>query len=523
MCADVGGDTVRSPGTLVVSTYAPCPDITVKVEPALVKEGSALVHVPVSSNYRIGGSALAQCYKQLGDNPPDVDDPTVLKSLFKVTQKLLKDKKLLSGHDISEGGFITTALEMGIAGVRGLYLNIEVDSRVPTINALFNEELGIIVEVDQNNVQYVLNEYNTNGVQAKVVGTTGQYGMHSEILVNVNGKQVLNTKLIDVFRMWEETSFRVECLQANTECVKQEWNGLENRKGPSYSVTFDPTAAVVKCKSVRVAVLREEGTNGDREMIASLMMANFEVFDVTMSDLQSNKITLDAFQGLVFPGGFSYADTLGSAKGWAAGILFSESLYGQFSHFKGRSDTFSLGVCNGCQLMALLGWIDPAQNTGSVRKTQIFLDRNQSERFECRWSAVKINEDKTKEDVWFRGMDGSVLGVWVAHGEGRFSFAEGQVREALTRNKQVALQYVDDDGGPTEEYPMNPNGSPDGLAGVRSADGRHIAMMPHPERCVLRWQCPIKPPTSYNQANPHSNYSPWMRLFQNAYIWASKQ
>ncbi|VVD03882.1 unnamed protein product [Leptidea sinapis] len=412
---------------------------------------------------------------------------------------------------------------MGIAGVRGLYLNIEVDSRVPTINALFNEELGIIVEVDQNNVQYVLNEYNTNGVQAKVVGATGQYGMHSEILVNVNGKQVLNTKLIDVFRMWEETSFRVECLQANTECVKQEWNGLENRKGPSYSVTFDPTAAVVKCKSVRVAVLREEGTNGDREMIASLMMANFEVFDVTMSDLQSNKITLDAFQGLVFPGGFSYADTLGSAKGWAAGILFSESLYGQFSHFKGRSDTFSLGVCNGCQLMALLGWIDPAQNTGSVRKTQIFLDRNQSERFECRWSAVKINEDKTKEDVWFRGMDGSVLGVWVAHGEGRFSFAEGQVREALTRNKQVALQYVDDDGGPTEEYPMNPNGSPDGLAGVRSADGRHIAMMPHPERCVLRWQCPIKPPTSYNQANPHSNYSPWMRLFQNAYIWASKQ
>ncbi|PZC75103.1 hypothetical protein B5X24_HaOG206723 [Helicoverpa armigera] len=522
MCAQVAGEKVKSPGTLVVSTYAPCPDITVKIEPALLQEGSALVYVPVSpGKYRLGGSALAQCYKQLGDNPPDLDDPAVLKAMFKVTQKLLKEGKLLSGHDVSEGGFVTTALEMGIGGIRGMNLDIQVEQNVSDIQALFNEELGIIVEVSRDNVLYVLNEYKKNGVNAKQIGTSGHYGMNSEVTIKVNGKKVLDTKLIDVYRMWEETSYQLECLQANSDCVRQEWQGLAKRKGVTYNVTFDPSAAVVKTKPIRVAVLREEGTNGDREMIASLMMANFDVFDVTMSDLQNKKITLDAFQGLVFPGGFSYADTLGSAKGWAAGILFSDSLSSQFSHFKNRNDTFSLGVCNGCQLMALLGWVDPETTAKSANKTQVFLDHNASERFECRWSAVKITENNS--DVWFRGMGGSVLGVWVAHGEGRFTVAEPRLLDKLQDNGQVAMQYVDDSGEPTEEYPMNPNGSPVGIAGVRSRDGRHIAMMPHPERCVLRWQCSVTAAAPAGAANPTSQASPWSRLFQNAYSWASHQ
>ncbi|CAG5040208.1 unnamed protein product [Parnassius apollo] len=526
MCANVAGETVRSPGTLVVSTYAPCPNITVKVEPALLQEGSALVYVPVSpGKYRIGGSSLAQCYRQLGDNPPDLDSPATLKALFKTTQKLLKEKKLLSGHDISEGGFITTVLEMGIGGLRGLNIDLIVEKGVPVINSLFNEELGIIVEVIQSDLTYVLNEYKKNGVSAKVVGTSGKYGMQSEVVLKVNGDCVLNTKLINVYRMWEETSYRLECLQANSDCVKQEWLGLEKRKGVTYNVTYDPSAAIIKSKSVKVAVIREEGTNGDREMIASLMMANFEVFDVTMSDLQSRKITLDAFKGLVFPGGFSYADTLGSAKGWAAGILFSENLNSQFSHFKNRDDTFSLGVCNGCQLMALLGWVDIEDSTNSAKRTQIFLDHNLSERFECRWSAVRISEAAQAQDVWFRGMGGSVLGVWVAHGEGRFALADARLLQRLNTNGQIAMQYVDDDGAPTDAYPMNPNGSPEGIAGVRSRDGRHVAMMPHPERCVLRWQCATPPPatsaTPVTSATPEP--SPWLRLFQNAYTWAAQR
>lgn len=522
MAAYVAGQRVKSPGTLVVSTYAPCPDIRVKIEPVLREEGAALVHVPVSpEHYRLGGSALAQCYKQLGDNPPDLDDPTVLKALFKVTQKLLKENKLLSGHDISEGGFITTVIEMGIGGLRGLEIDLQVGNNVSAIETLFNEELGIVVEVSKNNLSYVLDQYNQNGVKAQYIGSTGKYGLNSSVIINVNGKKVLDTVLIDLFRKWEETSYRLECLQANSDCIQQEWEGLERRKGVTYNVTYDPSAAVVKTKSIRVAVLREEGTNGDREMIASLMMANFEVFDVTMSDLQNKKITLDAFQGLVFPGGFSYADTLGSAKGWAAGIMFSESLNSQFAHFKDRNDTFSLGVCNGCQLMALLGWINPEINSRSANKTQIFLDHNTSERFECRWSAVKITEVESKEDVWFRGMGGSVVGVWVAHGEGRFAAAQQALLHKLKANRQVAMQYVDDDGTPTELYPMNPNGSPDGVAGVRSVDGRHVAMMPHPERCVLRWQCPCPPPLFHASSVPTSQASPWLRLFQNAYRWAS--
>ncbi|XP_013141308.1 PREDICTED: phosphoribosylformylglycinamidine synthase [Papilio polytes] len=514
MCANVEGQTVRSPGTLVVSTYAPCPDVTVKIEPALLREGSALLHVPVTpGKYRTGGSSLAQCYKQLGDNPPDLDDPAILKALFKTTQKLLKEKKLLSGHDISEGGFITTVLEMGIGGLRGLNIDLQVEKGVTVIDSLFNEELGIVLEVDQTDVNYVLNEYKKNGVVAKVIGTTGKYGMQSEVVVKVNGECVLRTTLVKVYRTWEETSYRLECLQANSHCVTQEWLGLEKRKGVTYKVTFDPSAAVVKSNSVKVAVIREEGTNGDREMMASLMLANFEVFDVTMSDLQAGKITLDVFRGLVFPGGFSYADTLGSAKGWAAGILFSEKLHAQFAHFRNREDTFSLGVCNGCQLMAMLGWLDVDDSNNFANNTQIFLDHNLSERFECRWSAVKISE--RGEDVWFRGMGGSVLGVWVAHGEGRFALAAPRLLQRLRHNGQVAMQYVDDDGAPTETYPMNPNGSPEGIAGVRSRDGRHLAMMPHPERCVLRWQCPAPPPPADTRA------SPWLRLFQNAYIWAA--
>ncbi|XP_045446470.1 phosphoribosylformylglycinamidine synthase [Melitaea cinxia] len=512
MSAAVRGRAVQSPGTLVVSTYAPCPDITVKVEPALLQEGAALIHVPVTpGKYRLGGSSLAQCYKQLGQTPPDLDDPTVLKALFKVTQKLLKENKLISGHDISEGGFITTVLEMGIGGIRGLNIDLKVENNVSVIEALFNEELGIVIEVDQSNVDYVLNEYKKQSVYPKVIGKTGKYGMESQVNVKVNGETVLNTQLINVYRMWEETSYRLECLQANSSCIEQEWTGLAKRKGVKYNVTFDPSAAMMKTKSIKVAVLREEGTNGDREMIASLMMANFDVFDVTMSDLQAKKITLDAFQGLVFPGGFSYADTLGSAKGWAAAILFSESLRAQFANFKSRSDTFSLGVCNGCQLMAILGWIDADNKTKS--NSQIFLDHNLSERYECRWIAVKINE--RSNDVWFQGMGDSVLGVWVAHGEGRFTVSEPEIFGKLWSNGQVAMQYVDDDGLPTEVYPMNPNGSPDGIAGVRSPDGRHLAMMPHPERCVLSWQCPSPLPTT-------GLASPWLRLFQNAYAWASQ-
>jgi phosphoribosylformylglycinamidine synthase len=264
----------------------------------------------------------------------------------------------------------------------------------------------------------------------------------------------------------------------------------------------------------RVGVLREEGTNGDREMAASLLMAGFEVWDITVQDLLNGNCTVDTFRGIIFPGGFSYADVLGSAKGWAASLLFHPNLRTQFKNFIKRSDTFSLGICNGCQLMALLGWI--SQDTNSESEFPIpdlSLEKNDSERFECRFSTVKIEKSSS---IMLKGMDGSTLGCWVAHGEGKFTFKNKTVLDNLKSKNCLAVKYVDDSGNATQAYPMNPNGSPEGIAGVCSPCGRHLAMMPHPERCTLTWQWPYMP---QNWLSKDQIHSPWLRMFQNAFVW----
>lgn len=261
----------------------------------------------------------------------------------------------------------------------------------------------------------------------------------------------------------------------------------------------------------RVAVIREEGINGDREMIASLYMVGFEVVDVTVTDLMEELINLDHLRGVIFPGGFSYADVLGSARGWAASLQFNTKVQAQLERFRRRTDTFSLGVCNGCQLMALLGWVgakaDGTQGT--------LLTHNLSGRFECRFSSVKI-PSKTPA-LMFKDMGGSSIGVWVAHGEGRFVFENKQVKQSVTSADCVSLVYVDDDNNVTTEYPMNPNGSEDGIAGICSADGRHLAMMPHPERATLPWQWPYIPSSLANIEKLPA--SPWAKMFENAYNW----
>jgi len=251
-------------------------------------------------------------------------------------------------------------------------------------------------------------------------------------------------------------------------------------------------------------------------------MAGFQVWDVTMEDIVSRKISLDRFRGIVFPGGFSYADVLGSAKGWAASFLFDQSTKDQLSHFRDREDTFSLGVCNGCQLLALLQWIglstqgDSDEDNGITSVPDVFLDHNQSDRYESRFPTVLIEKSNS---IMLQGMDGSYLGAWIAHAEGRFNYKNLSVYTQLERSKCIALRYVDDSLKPTEEYPMNPNGSKFGVAGICSKDGRHLAMMPHPERCVLPWQWPYIPEGLKDQMN---DASPWLKMFINAYQWCSK-
>uniref|UniRef100_A0A3P8SVX2 Phosphoribosylformylglycinamidine synthase n=1 Tax=Amphiprion percula TaxID=161767 RepID=A0A3P8SVX2_AMPPE len=489
MAARVGKETVKAPGALVISTYAVCPDITATVTPDLEDPDGkgVLLWVPLSpGRHRLGGSALAQCYSQLGDCSPDLDQPQLLTACFSTTQELICDRLLSAGHDISDGGLISCLLEMAFAGNRG-------------IDLLFSEELGLVLEVSHSDLETVCQSYSDAGVQCRHIGRTCGFGPEAMVSVRVDGQEVLRELLPDLRALWEETSFQLERLQANELCVKQEEAGLSRRTEPYFKLTFDPSETP---KKPHVAVIREEGSNGDREMSVSLYMAGFEVWDITMQDLCSGFVTLDPFQAVVFVGGFSYADVLGSAKGWAATVAYNPRAKAEFDHFRRRIDTLSLGVCNGCQLLALLGWVGRKNETMSGR-------------FESRFVSVGIQESPS---VWLRGMQGSALGVWVAHGEGLMQFRSSQAQDRIISGGFAPIRYLDDQGHPTEEYPLNPNGSPLGIAGLCSRDGRHLAMMPHPERCTLGWQWPWAP----RDLRPSLAPSPWLRMFRNAAAWTQK-
>lgn len=518
MAARIGKEVVKAPGTLVVSCYAPCPDIRQVVTPDLKapakgKKGCLLFVDLSNGKSRIGGTALAQVYQNLGNNVADVECPESVKNAFIATQRLIQENKVLAGHDISDGGLITCLLEMCFAGISGASVNVSHKSGSP-IEILFCEEAGWLLEIDQNDDEYTLSVFKGLNVPAYVIGTSENIGMSSQVNVKIRNEVVLSATVSSLMSLWEETSYHLECKQTNVDCAFEEFNGLKNRTVPAYKLTFNPdvrpSSDLLHLKqNVRVAVIREEGINGDREMAASLVHAGFEVWDVTIQDLLQNRITLDRFRGAIFPGGFSYADVLGSAKGWAASLLFHPALQKQLEGFLSRDDTFSLGVCNGCQLLSLLGWVG-----GTAAEPDIYLDHNISERFECRWTTVKIRKSPA---IMLRNMENSVMGVWVAHGEGRFTFRNNNVLKKLKENNCLVMQYTDDQGNPTEQYPLNPNGSIEGIAGVCSPDGRHLAMMPHPERCTQMWQWPWKP-TDWKY-----EFAPWQRIFDNAFTWCVSQ
>ncbi|XP_059470388.1 phosphoribosylformylglycinamidine synthase [Neocloeon triangulifer] len=496
MAARVEGKTVKAPGTLVVSCYAPCPDVRKVATPDLKLPGhDALLFVDLSGGHsRLGGSALAQCWGQVGNESPDVENPKIFVDAFEAIQHLVACGVAVAGHDISDGGLLVTAIEMAIGGCCGLQLSIDHKTGQPPLAIVFAEEVGWLIEVAAINREAALAAFRGRGVPCYVVGMATS---DRQFVCKVNGVTVLDTSLSSLVKLWEETSYQLELRQANGRCVAEEFEGLVQGKTlPQQVANFEWTPRPpLASKAIPIAVLREEGVNGDREMVASLITAGFEVWDVTVSDLLAG-YSLAAFRGLIFPGGFSYADVLGSAKGWAGALQFHPSAAAQLATFFSRPDTFSLGVCNGCQLMALLGWSGKG----------VALRHNDSERFESRFTAVRI--EKGASEVWLKDMEGSVLGVWVAHGEGRLVGAP---------ENRVALRYVDSSGQPTQEYPFNPNGSPNAVAGLASPNGRHLAMMPHPERCVRTWQLPFKP-SQWSELET----APWQKMFNNAYIWASK-
>jgi phosphoribosylformylglycinamidine synthase len=540
MAAMVPGESgkteiVKAPGSLVISAYVTCPDITKVITPDIKRPGeSRLLYIDLGKGkYRMGGTALAHVYGQIGDESPDVEDPQLLKRTFNAVQKLISEDLILSGHDRSDGGLITTLLEMASGGNCGTEVNIrsKVKGQKSTspsppftkeehrggdtsaIPLLFSEELGMVIEYLHKNEKKIIAHLKKNKIPYQIIGNTT---IDKKIDISVSGHSVLKEDMRVLRAIWEETSYHLDRLQANPDCVDEERKENFDRKGPLYVLTFNPekTPQRILKKDInpKIVIIREEGSNGDREMTSAFYQAGFEAWDVTMTDLLGGMVSLDGFRGIAFVGGFSYADVLDSAKGWAGVIRFNKRLYEQFQKFYERPDTFSLGVCNGCQLMALLGWV-PWK--GIPDKIQPRFIQNKSGRFESRFSTVQI---LSSPSIMLKGMEGSNLGIWVAHGEGRLYFPDKDMMQDVLQKNLAPMRFVNDNGESTEIYPFNPNGSPFGITALCSPDGRHLAMMPHPERTFLKWQWAYMPEDWKKKLEA----SPWLKMFQNAREWCEK-
>ena len=488
MATNVSGvpdtEVVKSPGSLVLSGYAKCPDIYKKVTPNLKMSGSSLYFVDLSRGYNgLGGSCFSRIYSTDCGEPPNVtlDCLKDLKKAFKVTQKLIQQGKVLAGHDRSDGGLITTLAEMAISS--GIGVEISVNEH-DLVKYLFNESLGFVLESYDNDIVKYFAEVGINSY--KIGKCTGG---HNFKIINF-GREVLDMELSELRYHWEEMSMGLEHKQCNPECVEQEAESMAIFK---YPPMFHGSYHIYKPSDRVVGIVREEGSNSDREIASAFYLGGAKkVIDINTNDLIDNDALLDGVDLLVFVGGFSFADVLGSAKGWEMVIKMNKSVREQFQRFYDREDTMSLGICNGCQLMVRLGWLGEG----------ITMEENLSGRFESRFPIVKVNGKLCKI---LEKNDGDVCGIWTAHHQGRFEMSEDRFKE-LYDNNQIVMQYVDNKESATEMYPMNPNGSIGGVAGICSENGRHIAMMPHPERSYLKWQFP------YVNCVMGDN-TPWFKMF----------
>jgi len=521
MAAQVGDEIVKAPGEVVISAYTAIPDITKVVTPDIKIPGETkLIFIDISSGKnRLGGSALAQVLKQVGDESPDVDNPVMLSNAFKAVQELTGKNLILSGHDRSDGGLITTIAEMIMSGNCGAVINIsekkENNSIIQNdaiIKKLFSEELGLVFEYATESQDEIIKVLNSYKVSHTVLGNTLK---EKQLVIKSSGKIVSEISTDLLLEWWESTSDELEKHQMNPVYAASQ-KKTHIRNGPEYNLTFIPGPAepeiISRALKPKVAVIREEGSNGDREMTSAFFTSGFETWDVTMTDLLKGNISLDNFRGVVFVGGFSYADVLDSAKGWAGIIKFNTHLAKMFEDFYKRNDTFSLGVCNGCQLISLLGWV-PWYGIDESKQPRFI--SNPSGRFESRWVTVKILKSPA---IMFDGMEGSVLGIWVAHREGYLHCPDKEIFKRMHNQSLTPLVYVDDESNPTEVYPFNPNSSPGGITALCSPDGRHLAMMPHPERAFLLWQWPWMPQSWKKSLKA----SPWLKMFQNARKWCEE-
>jgi len=499
--------SVTAPLSLIACAFAPCKDVRKTLTPQLMTDAGdsdlLLIDLGKGAN-RLGGSALAQVYKQVGDHAPDLSDPEAMRHFFALVQSMNEDDQILAYHDRSDGGLFTTLCEMAFAGHVGISLLLD-DLGDDLVASLFNEELGAVVQIrhsDMESVQKKLREYGLFS-HTHVLGTLSD---NDRITARHNGELIIDESRIDLQRAWSETSWQMQRLRDNSDCADQEFDLLQDANDPGMTIatSFNPEddiAAPFIQSDVRppMAILREQGVNGQVEMAVAFDKAGFDCQDVHMSDLLAGRVDLSQFRGLVACGGFSYGDVLGAGEGWAKSILFNARVRDQFSQFFARSDTFGLGVCNGCQMMSVIHELIP----GAEHWPRFV--RNRSEQFEGRFSLVEVVESPS---IFLQGMAGTRVPVAVAHGEGRVEFSDTEKQQQA----QLALRYVDHYGNPTETYPLNPNGSVNGETGYTTADGRFTIMMPHPERVFRSAQHSWYP-------DGWGEDAPWMRMFRNARVW----
>ena len=499
------GRAVTSPLSLIITGFSPVLDVRKTLTPQLrTDQGNTellLLDLGAGAN-RMGGSILAQVFSEFGDTAPDVDDAQALKGFFDVMQASMERGDILAYHDRSDGGLLTTLAEMSFAGHVGVSVDLSgLDE--DTMAVLFTEELGAVVQVLSGSAEALMEKFTDAGVSAHRLGTLNA---NDSLEISRDGEILFACNRAALQACWSETSYRVASLRDNAECVQQEFDRiLHPDLGLSTNLSFDPAEDI--CASYinggakpRVAIVREQGVNSHVEMGAAFDRAGFTAVDVHMSDLLAGRRTLSEFAGLVACGGFSYGDVLGAGEGWAKTVLFNQQVRDQFQQFFHRPDTFSLGVCNGCQMLSNLKTLIPGAELWPR------FVRNLSEQFEARFSLVRIEDSPS---VMLQGMAGTHMPIAISHGEGRAEFSSSDALAELQKSRQIALRFLENNLQVADRYPANPNGSPEGITGVTSVDGRATLMMPHPER-VYRTVLNSWHPADWGED------SGWMRIFRNA-------
>ncbi|MBD5213699.1 MAG: phosphoribosylformylglycinamidine synthase, partial [Bacteroidales bacterium] len=499
MTQKYGEKKVFAPGTVIISAAGEVSNVRRTVSPVLKNTKSTLYYIDFSAcDLKLGGSAFAQTLNTIGSDAPTVTSSSYFATAFEAVQKLVRNRKLAAYHDISAGGLVTALLEMTFANTTGgLEINLDPFCEKDLIKILFAENPAAVIQVEdakRESVEAILGEA---GVKFLAIGNTAE---ERTIMLQHDGSEHLLG--IDYLRdVWFESSYLLDTLQSGKECAAKRFENYKKQpikyRMPSGWSSSDIMKQITHNRNgksgIKAAIIREKGVNGDREMAYSLHLAGFDVKDVHMTDLMSGRETLEDVNMIVFCGGFSNSDVLGSAKGWAGGFLWNDKAKETLKNYFSREDTLSLGICNGCQLMIELNLINPEH------KKRTRMDHNISHKFESQFLGLTIPKNNS---VMFGSLSGSKLGVWVAHGEGRFILPEPM----SSYNVIAKYNY--------SEYPANPNGSRGAVAGLASADGRHLCMMPHLERAIFPWQCAY-----YPTARVNDEVTPWIQAFINAYNW----